>query len=64
GRFGGGGASVGMRGPIGAAFDAVGSVVGGVTRGIGKVFGGVFGAVGNGLRWLIGGGGGASIGFR
>ena len=64
GRFGGGGASVGMRGPVGAAFDAVSGFVGGITRSVGKVFTGALGVVGNGVRWLIGGGGGASIGFR
>ena len=62
--LGGGGASVGMRGPVGAAFDAVSGFVGGITRSVGKVFTGALGVVGNGVRWLIGGGGGASIGFR
>jgi hypothetical protein len=63
GQVGGGGAGVGVGGPIGDFLNGVGKVVGKVTRPIASVVGGVFHAIGSFVRWIIPGGG-PSVGWR
>lgn len=58
----GGGAHVGMRGPIGLAFDTARAAVGGAFRAVGKAVSWVLTPVTSVFRWI--GGGGARVGFR
>lgn len=61
---GGGGARVGSGNALSGVFGGVGKVFGGVANAVGNVARGAFDMVGNVVRWVLPGGGGARVGFR